>query len=351
MNISRRTVAKLDAVYSIAVLPQGNVRQPGAFLAGSDAAGPLLFFEPPDYEPRLIADRPGGFVSICPLITASARYVLATVDFMPGFNAANCRINLYPLDEGASPEPFEVAQLPYTHRVAVANVGSKNAWLGSTLCEKKEFKQDWTHPGGIHVAEIPDPPSQPWKLRQVFGGINKNHGMDYAKLPHARNGGFLLSAMEGLFYLHLPDDLNDDWPCEQITSGEHSDALAYDWRGAGFCQIFSLSPFHGNVLTIYEHSGGGWQPTVIADDIEFAHVLWAGELLGQPALLIGGRQGREELRLYRKAGADGSSFEYDILDEGIGPTQVAVVSRSCRAATLIVAAHNIHEVRIYELSV
>jgi hypothetical protein len=80
------------------------------------------------------------------------------------------------------------------------------------------------------------------------------------------------------------------------------------------------------------------------------HVLWAGEILGRPGLLVGGRDGQKELRLYRKSGPQGKDFSYELIDEGIGPTQIAVVDRGRDSAGLIVAAHGVNEVRTYSLT-
>ena len=80
------------------------------------------------------------------------------------------------------------------------------------------------------------------------------------------------------------------------------------------------------------------------------HVCWAGQLLGKPALLIGERDGQKELRLYRKSGPQGAEFTYHVIDRGIGPTQIAVVNRAPGSAALIVAAHRLNEVRIYDLN-
>jgi hypothetical protein len=350
VKVTKRTVGNIEKGYSIATVPAITVDGMPAFAAGSEVDGPLLFFEPPDYKSTKISDGPGGFISLWPLIHKGCPYIVASVDFKPVFQARNCRIQIYPLDQGPGPAPYEAGPLPYTHRVAVAKVAGKDYLLASTLCESKESKDDWSHPGGIHVAQIPADLSEPLRPRQVVFGLNKNHGMDFARLPSSPNGGFLLSAMEGLFYLHIPDDPEGEWPSEKIADGEHSDAFAYDVEGTGTPQVFAISPFHGTTVKIYRHEQGSWQPSVIADDISFGHVVWAGELLGEPALLVGGRRERRELRLYRKSGLGGKEFSYEIIEEDIGPTQVAVVNRGKDSASLIVAAHNQHEINIYDLT-
>ncbi len=350
MKVTKRTLASIDRVYSIAPVWAQQVKGWPAFLAGSEGDGPLLYFAPPDYKPVEIADSPGGFISLWAFQQDGANYVVASTDFKPGFKAENCRIIVYPLDESRKNAGFEVGLLPFTHRVAVLQLDGRNFFLGSTLCSAKAFKQDWTQPGGIHLAAIPRQLTSNWQFRQIVGGLNKNHGMDFARLGDTDRGGYLLSAMEGLFYMKIPADPNDDWQLETIAQGEHSDGFAYDWDGSGVPQVFAISPFHGNKVTVYRRGQAGWSGQLITDDIQMGHVLWAGELLGRPALLVGGRQGRKELRLYRKGGADGKQLSYEIIDEGIAPTQIAVVDQGRDAAGLIVSAHGVNEVRIYDLT-
>ncbi|MHC4708354.1 MAG: hypothetical protein ACYS8I_14855 [Planctomycetota bacterium] len=350
MKVTKRTVANLERVYSIAVVPRSTAGGWPAFLAGSEGDDPLLYFEPPQYEAIEIADKPGGFMSLWAFEQDGSNYVVAATDFKPGFKAENCRIIVYPLDEPGKGQCLDVGLLPYTHRVAVLNLNGRKCFLGSTLCSAKAFKYDWTQPGGIHLAVIPEPLTTEWEFRQIVTGLNKNHGMDFAQLEKTDRGGFLLSAMEGLFLMKIPESLEGQWEVETIADGEHSDAFAYDWDGTGFAQIFAISPFHGEKVSVYRREQSGWSATVITDDLSMGHVLWAGELLGRPGLLVGGRDGRKELRLYRKSGPQGREFSHEILDEGIGPTQIAVVDRGKDSAGLIVAAHGVNEVRIYDLT-
>jgi hypothetical protein len=155
--------------------------------------------------------------------------------------------------------------------------------------------------------------------------------------------------MEGLFFMPLPDDPAGQWPVEQISAEEHSDAFAFDWDGDGEPEIFSISPFHGHVLSVHKKTAQGWQRTMIHDDLAFGHIVWAGNLLGGPALLAGSRRNRRELRLYRPTADGGIDRSYQLIDEGIGPSQISVVPRGASRATLYVAAHGVDEVRLYDL--
>lgn len=168
MKITRHIVDEIPKVYSLAWLPdekKDKITLP-AFAAGSEIKGSLRQFSPPDHKPRLLAEKPGGFISLCPLKISKRRYLIASTRFLPVFDAADCRIVLYPLDVSTRPEPVEVMALPYTHRVAIVYIEGQPVFFGSTLCSKKDFIEDWNHPGGIYMSQIPSNPESPWSVKK-----------------------------------------------------------------------------------------------------------------------------------------------------------------------------------------
>jgi hypothetical protein len=175
--------------------------------------------------------------------------------------------------------------------------------------------------------------------------------MDFAQLDEDSNGGYLLSALEGLFYLRIPDDPTGEWPLEKIADGEHSDAFAYDWGQKGQVDIFTISPFHGELIRRYRKSGQGWEPVTITDTIQMGHIVQAGSFLGRDGLFVGERKGPKELRLYRNLESPGDEAGYEIIDEGIGPTQMAMMSPGDKAAGLLVAGHARDQVLLYRCQV
>ena len=240
MQIKKRILTELPKVYSICKVPFESRHDEPCFVAGSETDGPLLYFEPPDYQPRVIADQPGGYISLWPFERNGDRYLIASTRFWPGFNAADCVITVYPLDGGERPEPVKSFPLSYTHRVAVVEVGGRQTFIASRLCSKKDSREDWSHPAGIYAATIPDSLGEEWNLTPVMEGLNKNHGMDLARIEPGGAEGFLVSAMEGCFFLTIPQDTDQPWPSVRIDSEETSDAYAYDWEGTGRPLVFSI---------------------------------------------------------------------------------------------------------------
>ena len=342
IEIDKRTIACLPKVYSIARAAMFDKDNQPAILAGSEADGPLLLLEPPDYDPQVIAESPGGYISVWSFVHNGEPYCVAAVDFKPGFNAAQGRIVIYPLAKDKRGLSIEVGSLPYTHRVAIVNIGREKYFLGSTLCSKKAFRDDWSHPGGISLARIPDDLTSGLDFKQIVPGLSKNHGMEYCILNNTTEG-FLISCMEGLMFIPIPDEprVNQQWPHETIAEGEHSDAFALGG------DIFTITPFHGTNLIKYSKAGDRWAKTVIDDSLNMGHIVWAGDLFGSLALIAGDRRSEKGLWFYRKE-SSGRWLRSRTIDSGIGPAQLAIMDNH-DSMLLIVSAHANNEVVIYQL--
>ena len=339
----------MERVYSLARVPSDSIGGPPAFLAGSESDGPILSFSPPHYEPKVVATHPGGFISLATFKHQGERFVLAATKFFPGFDAAECDIHVFPLDRGEDVSSVHSFSMPYTHRVAVVEIGGENYFVGSTLCAKKDSKEDWTQPGGIFIARIPNPIDSDWDIIPVLEGLNKNHGMDLARIESGGQRGFLVSALEGCFFLEIPDSAQGKWNTTQIDSDESSDAFAFDWDGTGQPQVFSIQPFHGHQVHVHRRDGDQWEKRLLTDQIEFGHILWAGNLLGRRALVVGWRRGARDLVVYWKTGPDPKDYEIETIDREIGPAQMIVHPDGDRDF-LIVSGHGAACVLLYELT-
>ena len=110
MKITHRTLAKIERGYSISLLPAVGQQLP-SFLSGSEGEDRLVFFEAPDFQPKVISRSPGGYISVWPLRHGGRRFVLASTEFKPGFNAARSSIRLYPLAKYSNGLPSAHSQV------------------------------------------------------------------------------------------------------------------------------------------------------------------------------------------------------------------------------------------------
>ena len=349
-KIEKKVLSKIEKVYSIATYYTDNPDGSPTILAASETEGCMQLFCPPKYEPITIAKEPGGFISISPFIFEEKPFCFVASNFKPGFNAANCELFIYPLDQGEMPAPISQFSLSYTHRTGFFEMGGEPYIIASRLCTQKVDKDDWAHPGTLEIAPLKAAMNGDWKFTPIKENLLRNHGLELTQIRNSQGEGFLVSSASGLLFAELPDQVTTDWNFETISDQEHSDAWAYDLNENGTADIFSISPFHGNQLSMYRKKGEGWQEHPIDSDLEFGHIVWAGNFLGEKMIFAGSRRGPRELRLYSTEGFPESSIEYQVIEKDIGVAQMKVHQVDENEIHLIVSAHAKDLVILYKIT-
>jgi len=344
MNVRKRTLAELPAVYAV-----GTIDLPGGthYVAASEGREACLLFAPPDWTVSTVWDVPGGAMNVVP-VPGRAGTILAIQGFFPVFDSEGAGI-VY-ATAGADPtRPWRVQRvvdLPFVHRIDVVEVDHVPYVVAATLCGGKTFKDDWSQPGAVYVAAVPRKPDDPWYLEKVLDGIGRNHGMTVAAVEGER--AVLVAGREGLFRLRIPDIPGQRWSSVCLIEREISDVALFDLDGDGEPEIVAIEPFHGDRLVVYDLVQGAWRP-VSATAVDFGHVVWAGSLFGRPSIIAGSRGGAKDLVLLQPEGCDLEGARRIVLDEGVGPTQV-VVREQDEGVHVMSANHGAGEVALYEIS-
>lgn len=344
MNVKKQVLAELDKVYAASSI---QINGHTHFLAATEERGRCLMFSPPYWDASVVWDGPGGCMSLVPVPEREKAFV-AIQKFFPIFQSEHAGI-AYAKGRKVIAEPWRVTRvlnLPFVHRIEIVQVGQVPFLVAGTLCGGKAFQDDWSQPGVVYAGAIPDDPSDKWSLEPILEGISKNHGMHVTIIDE--KPVVMVSGKEGLFMLRVPEKPGSQWQYEQMLEHEVSDVYSYDIDGDGMLEIVTIEPFHGNRLTVYKDMSGKWQPA-FTTSIDLGHVVWAGKILGQTAVLGGCREGSRELFLLFPKSDDLKAFSRQILDTNIGPTQVAVAHK--QNCDLIVSAnHGSDEVALYELT-
>ena len=142
---------------------------------------------------------------------------------------------------------------------------------------------------------------------------------------------------------------NGQWVTTQLLNVPTSDIALWDLDGDGQEELAIIEGFHGCNVAIFKEKCGGYV-RVLDLPAAFGHVLWAGPILGEPALLVGSRAARKELTLYRlqtEAGGKLSVVMQEELDQGQAPAQITVMED---ARTLLTTNHDVGELAKYTLS-
>lgn len=236
-----------------------------------------------------------------------------------------------------------IVEIPYVHRIAQI-CGSDGIYLAAgRLCKHKKYVEDWSTSGSMEIAKYDRRHSGPVEFKNIFDGIHKHHALWIRNVNGADE--LFYGGTEGVFRSFRKDA---GWITEHIISVPTSDVVAEDLDGDGEEEIAVIEGFHGDQCTIFKKQNGAWE-RVLELPMKFGHVLWGGSFLGEPALIIGSRDGKKELVLCRfRHTLDGGMQikEETVIDSGQAPAQIFIIGKETGTA-LIAANHGAGEAVIY----
>lgn len=298
MQIKKLIYGQLDKAYCLNFL---KLKDGMAIVAASEKRGGACS----RYDFATGAETPvwtdaGGTMTICQ--TGDDGSFLAVQNFFMGFQAETARI-VRAIPEGDGYRSDSVyTELPFVHRFGLISAadGSETYLVACTVTTAKDKREDWSRPGSVLVSPFADA-SQPPKFTEI-AKMHKNHGYWHGKFDG--DDLLFLSGQEGLMALYPPKTKGQAFQMTCILPREISDAVAVDIDGDGQDEILAIEGFHGNHVTLNKRVAGTWQ-VVYEFEAEFAHALWAGNLLGQNSFLVSYRRNAAELLLLRM-GQDGN---------------------------------------------
>lgn len=342
MNLEKRMLAELPLVYAVTSI---HMNGKDYFLAASELEGTqskCLLIDPQTGHCELVWDRPGGVMSLIPVPDRNGEF-LSIDEFYPVFKSKNAAIYLTKLSFAGGnlhTDKKKLCNLPYTHRITLLQEPDGLFLAAANLCRSKEFVEDWSAPGGIHIGAYGAQVS----LEEVYHGLSKNHGM-YTQRTQ-RGDVLWIGAHEGLFRCSREDG---GWKTERILDEEISDLWMSDVDADGEDELAVICGFHGNKAQILKRKDDAYIP-MASIPLNFAHVVWLGTLQDNPYMITASRGGEMELAIHRIMCADeGYRLQTTILDHGVGATQIAVVSADSK--TMICAAnHETGTVDLYTLT-
>lgn len=289
-KINKVVLEEFEKLYAQGVIKKNG--KPIKYLGGAEAMGAGVAFDANDFSKKQIlwdGENHGGTMTICQINDNGDFY--ANERFYPIFDAPNCAVVYGKLIDNEY-KMSEVQIIPYLHRFDVIDVGNEKIFVGATLAKSKENKDDWSKPGEILIGKLNEDAEKPFELTVLQGGITKNHG--YCTTNYNGKRVILITGVEGLFCIYIPEKFEDVWQVEKMMSIEISDACTVDIDNDGQDEIVTIEGFHGNELNVYKKDGSGWKK-IFTKAIEFGHGLWGGKLLGENRFIAGWRQGTKEL--------------------------------------------------------
>jgi hypothetical protein len=331
MKIEKRFLTQMNRCYSASSVVVGAETR---ILLATEGEGPCLAWTGPDYRSsHTVWEGPGGTMSMVPIPGTDGEF-LAIQKFFKLFQWEEAKVvRVRPLSTGRYAVE-DVLQLPYIHRFDLLSAGGRLYFIGATLATTKESREDWSNPGKLWVGEYSG--SGPIQVTVLKTGMTKNHG--YSRLTRDTRMSSLVTCEQGAFEVIPPQRLGEAWTVEQFMDWPVSDISAIDIDGDGELEFATIEPFHGSYFRIYKKIDGAFRKVFEHPEVsDFYHVVVGTRLAGQPVFIGGCRRGKQQLFYVRAASTDPLEFKAEIIEEGVGPSNVHVLHEAGR--DIIVAAN------------
>lgn len=317
MRITRKIVTTLKYPYAIKLF---NCWEGKRVFVASQEIDKCIMFTTEGENIKNVWENNGGTMGLCSLNNKPD--FLAIRGFFKGFNAKNAGIIKVLRNSDGSFITERYIDLPFVHRFCIINIMDVKFILASTLCETKDFKEDWSKPGMVYIGRLPDNLSQKCKLKPLIKNITKNHGMFIG--THNRKEVVMITGKEGVFEIYIPKKPDSEWKYKRILKNEVSDIYVFDIDGDGQDELITIEKFHGDSMVIYKYFNREYKP-VYTYPISFGHAIWSGNIFGKPSIILGYRGANGALIKFSKK--PGKDFYMDIIviDENESPVNIEVL--------------------------
>lgn len=347
MKVEKRILGSLEKCYSIAPL---TYRGEGHILVAAEKSDPCLLFDLKGRFVDTVFKEPGGVMTMVAVPGTDGQF-LATQKFYSPNDSKEAKLVVVTAGKEGGWQVKTLVKLPHVHRFDIVNRGGINYLIACTIKSDHKFKEDWSSPGKIYAAELPEDfcaydELHPLKLYVIMEGLVKNHG--YYRVEEDGVAASVISAECGVFKLYPPKERGGEWKSVKLLDTPASDAVLVDLDGDGSRELAVFSPFHGDNLCFYKEVAGSYVKAYEYDrPVEFVHALYGGPVCGRPAIIAGHRQGERKLLMFT-CNKETGAYETEILDEGCGPANVYKYTDGGKEI-LISTNREINEIAMYIL--
>lgn len=348
MNVSKKVISNLKKCYSIAPL---HYNQQDYILVAAEKFDRCLLFDLDGNQVDTVWTEPGGVMSMVQVPGSNGQF-LATQKFYSPNDSKEAKIVIATPVSVGNWEVRTLVTLPHVHRFDIVQRNGVNYLIACVLKSGHEYKEDWSMPGKVYAAVLPDDLSvfdeeHQLELTVVKENMLKIHGY-YRIVEHGVNT-CLISADCGVFQFLPPAHKDGTWEIKTILETPASDAVMVDLDEDGEMEMAVLSPFHGDQISIYKKTDGKFVKVYDYEEkAEFTHAIYGGDLCGTPAVVIGHRKAKRNLIVFTY-NRDTKQYETDIIDRDCGPANVYHYVKDGKDV-LISTNREIDEVAMYTLT-
>lgn len=347
MKVNKKVISNLAKCYSIAPLQMNHKEY---FMVAAEKHDRCILFNLDGKEIDTIWEGPGGVMTMVQVPGSNGQF-LATHEFYSPNDSGNARIVCVTPDEDGKWKVETLVELPHVHRFGILVRNGSRYLIACTLKSGHNYKEDWSVPGKVYAAVLPENlcgylKEKKLKLTVLKDSMLKNHG--YYQMRDGEVDTAVVSSEEGIFQFIPPEMPGQEWEIRTLLDTPASDAVMVDLDDDGEKELAVLSPFHGDIISIYKKREGQYKKVYqYEEQADFVHAVFAGFCCGKNRLIVG----------HRKNGRNLISFDWDkengryraeIIDRDCGPANVYHYVKDGKDY-LVSANREIDEIALYQL--
>lgn len=348
MKVEKKVISDLTKCYSIAGLRYNGEPH---FLVAAEKVDRCLLFNMKGECVDTVWTEPGGVMTMVQVPGTNGQF-LATHKFYSPNDSKEAKIVIVtPVSKG-NWEVRTLVDLPFVHRFDIVERNGVRYLIACALKSGHEFKEDWSHPGKVYAAVLPEDLSgfdadHQLELHVIKDNLLKNHG--YYRVEDEGVTTSVISADQGVFQFIPPASADGEWEIRQLLDTPASDAVLVDLDEDGEKELAVLAPFHGDQISIYKKLDGKYVKAYdFPEPAEFTHAIYGGPLCGKPSVVIGHRKGKRNLMVFTY-NKEAGQYQYEVIDEDRGPANVARFVSGDREF-LVATNREVDEVAMYTIS-
>lgn len=321
MKVTKKVIARLPKCYSLAPL---HYQGKDHFLVAAEKVDRCLLFDLDGNLEDTVWEGPGGVMTMVPVPGTDGQF-LATHKFYSPNDSKDAKIVVVTPEADGKWQVRTLAALPHVHRFDILERNGVRYLIACTLKSGHEYLDDWSLPGKVYGAVLPDD----------LGGFDEGHQMEFDVLQDQmlKNHGYyrieeegrqsaLISAENGIFQFIPPENADGSWEITPLLDTAASDAVLIDLDGDGEKELAVLAPFHGDEIAVYKKRNGKFCKVYeYGEPAEFTHAIFGGTLGGTPAIVVGHRKGKRNLLAFTW-NTDSGSYEVQVIDKDCGSANV-----------------------------
>ena len=255
MKINKKIISNLTKCYSIAPL---HYKGKDFFLVAAEKTDRCILFDLEGNEVDTIWEQPGGVMSMVQ-VPGSDGVFLATHRFYSPNDSKEASIVLVrpPKEKEKQWSVETLVSLPHVHRFDIIERNGIHYLIACTLKSGHEYKDDWSSPGKVYGAVLPENLGETGEehaleLFVIKDQMLKNHG--YYRVRENGYDTSVISSENGIFRFIPPEKAGGEWKTETLLTIPASDAVLVDLDEDGEEELAVIAPFHGDQIKIYKRA-------------------------------------------------------------------------------------------------